>query len=102
MPTAEIKKHFQSQQCEFDVPADKFVVNYGHKNRDSIVIRLEEGEQVYICDFSESRFPDKTVSATIPFSLFAKKLPSFIHHLAAINAKNIEDEKKKSSEQASG
>jgi hypothetical protein len=91
MPTPETKTVYQEQQCQFDVPADVFRVWHGYKDRSSVQLRLEkEGQQVYLCDYRESRYPDKCVTATVSFDLFVEEWPKFIEFLAAKEAERAE------------
>lgn len=92
MPTPEIKTVHQEQICQFDVPADIFRVYHGYKDRSSVQVRLESDGTIYLCDHRESRYPDKYVTATVPFSVFVEEWPKFIEFLAAKAVEEAEEE----------
>ena len=74
---------YQACQVEFEHTCSRFAVHYGYKGRSQVQVRLD-GEEVYLSVYDESRYPDRTISVSVPFELFAEKLPEFIRHLLAV------------------
>jgi len=83
MPTPSIETIYQEQQCKFDVPADTFQVHHGHKDGSTVTCRLNEDVTVYLGDNNEARYPNKSVSATVPFELFVAEWPRFVEYMRA-------------------
>ena len=77
---------YQEQQCKFEVPANLFYVSHGYKERDSVQVRLNDDGTVYISESRDSRYPQRTVSAAVPFKLFVEELPRFIEYLESLAA----------------
>lgn len=84
MPTASMKTIDHSQWCTIRVPTDVFLVDYGYKDRSSVQVRLQPDGQVYLSDDNEAVYPDKIISATVPFELFAREWRQFVRHMAAV------------------
>ena len=74
---------YQTCRVEFEHTCSRFAVHYGYKGRSQVQVRLD-GEEVYLSVHDESRYPDRTISVSVPFELFAEKLPEFIRHLQAV------------------
>lgn len=41
------------------------------------------GDEIYVCDDRESRYPEKIIFATVPFQLFQELWPAFVIFLRA-------------------
>ena len=82
----QIKTHWQSQQCRFDVPTDMFIVEFGYKERDRITIRLQENDIVYLCYYTDTaRYDeDKYIVVEVPFDMFKKKFKDFVKYLQGL------------------
>jgi hypothetical protein len=76
-------KRYQACRVEFEHTCNRFAVHYGYKGRSQVQVRLD-GEEVYLSVHDEARYPDRLVSVSVPFELFAEKLPEFIRHLQAV------------------
>ena len=83
MPTPSTRTKSLQHTCSCEVVLDRFAVNHGYKERSSMQIRLEADGNVYMQDAQESRYPEKYISATVPFKLFIEEWPRFIERLAA-------------------
>ena len=78
-------KRYQTCQVAFEHVDSRFAVHYGYKGRSQTQIRLEDNGEVYLSVHDEARrYPEESVSVTVPFALFATKLPEFIRHLEAV------------------
>lgn len=82
MPSPEIKTVWQDQECKFDVPADSCRIEFGYKDRDSIIFEWRK-DHFYLCDARESRFPDKIIAADVPLAVLAEEWPRIIAFLQA-------------------
>jgi len=70
--------------CREEVPADKFMIGFGYKERSSIQIRLEESGEIYASVFpNEGAYNAR--SATVPFKLFVDQFYEFLAHLNAVH-----------------
>ncbi len=76
----------QSQRTEYEVQLSQFQVYFGHRDRDSLQMRLEGGK-VYLSDYRDSRATKEKpyISVTVPFELLAKEWVPFIRFLQAKN-----------------
>ena len=83
MPTPSTRTKNRQHTCSCEVLMDRFDVNYGHKERSSAQLRLEGDGSIYLNDTRGSRYPEKHISATVPFKLFIEEWPRFIQCLAA-------------------
>ena len=83
MPTPETKTVYQEQQCKFDVPATRFSVGFGYKDRDCITVEFRDGDMVHLHDVRQSRYPDKWLTASFSFEIFAEEWPRFVEFMAA-------------------
>lgn len=72
-----------------EVPTDKFLVNFGYKDRSSVQIRLEKNGDVYASVFPE-HISCGAATATVPLNMFVEKFREFVHHLAAYHHKEME------------
>ncbi len=82
MPQAETKTVWQVRQCEFAVPADSCRIRYGYHDRSTVIMELR-GEDIYLCDDREDRYPEKIIFATVPFDLFQAEWPAFVTFMRA-------------------
>ena len=62
---------------------DRFAVSHGYRERSSVQLRLNDDGTVYMCDAEEARYPEKYISATVPFKVFVAEWPRFIQFVAA-------------------
>ena len=63
------------QLVQFTVSEDRFRVRFGHKDRDSIQIRLENDGSVYLCD---SRDGQQDRWARVSWNVFQAEWPAFV------------------------
>ena len=89
MPTPETKTVYQDQHCKFDVPATRFSVGFGYKDRDCITVEFRDGDMVHLHDVRQSRYPDKWLTATVPFEIFAEEWPRFVEFMATRAAETV-------------
>lgn len=82
MPKATSTTIYQQQQCKFDVPARRFCVEFGYKEGNVITMEFRDGDMVYLGDVRDSRYPDKWLSACVPFKVFAEAWPRFVQFIA--------------------
>jgi len=83
MPTPCARTHSREHTCSCEVPMDRFAVNHGYRERSSVQLRLNDDGTVYMCDAEESRYPEKYISATVPFGVFVAAWPRFIQFVAS-------------------
>jgi hypothetical protein len=86
------KTVWQSQECKFEVPADYCRIDFGYKNRDTIVFAWRE-DYFYLCDDRRSRYPDGIKAVDVPLAVLAEHWPAFIEFLQAkvAEAKEVSD-----------
>lgn len=82
MAEPESKTVWQDQQCKFDVPVDSCRVNFGYKDRDSIVFEWRK-DHFYLCDNRKSRHPNGIVAVDVPLEVLVEHWPAFIEFLQA-------------------
>ena len=46
-------------------------------------MRLEDNGEVFLSIYDETKYPNRSTQVSVPFSVFADKLPAFIEHLQA-------------------
>ena len=79
------KVHTFERVC-LPVPTDKFLVNYGYKNRWTVQVRLQKnsktGDDEVYCGWAPE-YASGILSATVPFDVFAARFKEFVKHLNA-------------------
>lgn len=82
-PEPHVVKRHQTCQVAFDHECTRFCLRYGYEHRNTVQVRLEDSGEVFLSVYDEARYPNRTAQVSVPFELFAKKLPEFIEHLGA-------------------